>query len=345
MRKEWLDPAVAVIRYPFDFDEEGRPTEALKQQCIITEAEGNGANKQIKASRATEKAHRKVDEVYGGVSVVFSGDFHRLKPICAEDDILYSDSDAQLQFGRIPSTTEIEDEKEKGVGKKKRKRKRMQCIKASARLSTTPSFLRVKLRKDGRERRWKNWEGKKVWAVSVDNVEWMESEHYPTPTGSKARTVRLIPQVFSATIKFPLTETFATRRASVNSNIATTGHKLQGISKDVLIVNDWNYRCANWGENTSWTLPHETIGPGAQLQCSTESHSLRATIEGQQRKLAGLPDPDMLDYYYQSTHHQSHNKLEWMIIILLETKLLNSILSESSRTDTDMRNELKQKQK
>jgi hypothetical protein len=26
MRKEWLDPAV--IRYPFDFDEEGRPTEA-----------------------------------------------------------------------------------------------------------------------------------------------------------------------------------------------------------------------------------------------------------------------------------------------------------------------------
>eukprot|EP00984_Skeletonema_dohrnii_P016910 scaffold7595_cov74-Skeletonema_dohrnii-CCMP3373.AAC.3 len=34
MRKEWLDPAA--IRYPFDFDEEGRPTEALKQQCIMT---------------------------------------------------------------------------------------------------------------------------------------------------------------------------------------------------------------------------------------------------------------------------------------------------------------------
>eukprot|EP00984_Skeletonema_dohrnii_P032344 scaffold26322_cov133-Skeletonema_dohrnii-CCMP3373.AAC.1 len=45
MRKEWLDPAV--IRYPFDFDEEGRPTEALKQQCITTEAEGDRANKQI----------------------------------------------------------------------------------------------------------------------------------------------------------------------------------------------------------------------------------------------------------------------------------------------------------
>ena len=28
--------------------------------------------------------------------------------------------------------------------------------------------------------------------------------------------------------------------------VATTGHKLQGMSKDTLIVNDWNYRCANW---------------------------------------------------------------------------------------------------
>ena len=36
------------------------------------------------------------------------------------------------------------------------------------------------------------------------------------------------------------------KQVPVNSNIATTGHKLQGMSKDVLIVNDWNYRCANW---------------------------------------------------------------------------------------------------
>ena len=33
---------------------------------------------------------------------------------------------------------------------------------------------------------------------------------------------------------------------AVNSNIATTGHKLQGMSKDSLIVTDWNYQCANW---------------------------------------------------------------------------------------------------
>ena len=32
----------------------------------------------------------------------------------------------------------------------------------------------------------------------------------------------------------------------VNSIIATTGYKLQGISKDTLIVNSWNYGFANW---------------------------------------------------------------------------------------------------
>ena len=112
--------------------------------------------------------------------------------------------------------------------------------------------LKIKLRKDGRERRWKNWDGKKVWTVSVDDVEWVEFEHYPT-TGTKARTFKLKPQEFSATIKFPLTETISTtignakvKQVPVNSNIATTGHKLQGMSKDILIVNDWNYRCVNW---------------------------------------------------------------------------------------------------
>ena len=101
-------------------------------------------------------------------------------------------------------------------------------------------------------RRWKNWDGKKVWTVSVDDVEWVEFEHYPT-NGTKARTFKLKPQEFSATIKFPLTETITTsvgnakvKQVPVNSNIATTGHKLQGMSKDILIVNDWNYRCVNW---------------------------------------------------------------------------------------------------
>ena len=121
---------------------------------------------------------------------------------------------------------------------------------------TLCKFLRVKLREDGRERRWKNWDGKKVWTVSIDDVEWMEFEHYPTPTptGTKgARTFKLKPQEFTATIKIPATETLditlgnaKVKQIPVNSNIATTGHKLQGMSKDVLIINNWDYRCANW---------------------------------------------------------------------------------------------------
>ncbi|KAL7448089.1 hypothetical protein ACHAWC_000349, partial [Mediolabrus comicus] len=113
--------------------------------------------------------------------------------------------------------------------------------------------LRVKLMKDGRERRWKNWDGKKVWTVSVDDVEWIEFEHYPAPSGTIARrTFRLKPRQFSATIKFPLTGDLSTtlgnakvKQVPVNSNVATTGHKLQGMSKDILIINDWSYR-ANW---------------------------------------------------------------------------------------------------
>ena len=32
----------------------------------------------------------------------------------------------------------------------------------------------------------------------------------------------------------------------VFDNIATTGHKLQGVSMDKLVVNRWNYSCPNW---------------------------------------------------------------------------------------------------
>ena len=42
MKKEWLDHAV--IRFPYDFDENGRPTEALKEQVITTVLD---TNKQI----------------------------------------------------------------------------------------------------------------------------------------------------------------------------------------------------------------------------------------------------------------------------------------------------------
>ena len=81
--------------------------------------------------------------------------------------------------------------------------------------------------------------------MSIDNVEWMEFEHYyPTPAGTKARTFKLKPQEFTATIKISTTETLD-KQIPVNYNIATTGLKLQVMSKDVLIINNWDCRCAN----------------------------------------------------------------------------------------------------
>ena len=78
-------------------------------------------------------------------------------------------------------------------------------------------------------------------------------QHYPSLPGAKTRTFKLEPREFSATIKLPLTEDLSTtvgnakiKQVPVNSNVATTGHKLQGMSKDIIIVNSWNYRCANW---------------------------------------------------------------------------------------------------
>ena len=32
----------------------------------------------------------------------------------------------------------------------------------------------------------------------------------------------------------------------VNSNKGTTGHKLQGVSLNRMVVRSWNYRCNNW---------------------------------------------------------------------------------------------------
>lgn len=115
--------------------------------------------------------------------------------------------------------------------------------------------LGVKL-KQGARREWKNWEGRKVYTVSVDDVEWVEFEHWPEPPKNSTRTFRLTPQTFSATIKLPLTNdcdgltikvgNVRVSQIPVNSNIATTGHKLQGMSKDSLIVNSWAYGFSNW---------------------------------------------------------------------------------------------------
>ena len=50
----------------------------------------------------------------------------------------------------------------------------------------------VKVRlKQGRARWWKNWEGKKVWTTSADDVDWVEFEHYPEAPKGQAKQFKL----------------------------------------------------------------------------------------------------------------------------------------------------------
>ena len=84
----------------------------------------------------------------------------------------------------------------------------------------------------------------------------VEFEHYPNAPGGASKTFQLKPEKFTATMDFPLTShktgiriklgKVKVTQLPVNCNIATTGHKLQGMSKDSLIINSWGYGFENW---------------------------------------------------------------------------------------------------
>ena len=114
---------------------------------------------------------------------------------------------------------------------------------------------KVKL-KPGARPVWKNWDNHKVYTVSIQDVEYVEFCHYPKPPKGARKTFRLKPERVSATINFPLSShgtglriklgKLKVTQVPVNCNIAVTGHKLQGMSKDWLIVNSWSYTFENW---------------------------------------------------------------------------------------------------
>jgi hypothetical protein len=99
-----------------------------------------------------------------------------------------------------------------------------------------------------------NWEGKKVWTVSAKDVNYVTFKHWPKRPWNKPAVFKLAPKQFTnTTFKYPLIDDFIQSitnvvilQVSVKSNIGTTGHKLQGMSQDTLIVHSWNYRTPNW---------------------------------------------------------------------------------------------------
>lgn len=100
MRKEWLDHAV--IRYPYDFDENGEPTEALKQQLCVPEVQGDGAVKQtsylLDRNLRRDLVHYVVDEHdYTHRGTCFKGGKAECRghlPEMASEDSVIFDNDA-----------------------------------------------------------------------------------------------------------------------------------------------------------------------------------------------------------------------------------------------------------
>ena len=108
--------------------------------------------------------------------------------------------------------------------------------------------LQVKLKSDA-ELLWKNWDGYKVNTVSIEDVEYVLCEYCddskkkfklkPEKNGSVAISLNM----FNNTHKIGGIQMI---QFGIVSNVATTGHKLQGMSKDNLIVESWNYSFDNW---------------------------------------------------------------------------------------------------
>eukprot|EP00563_Minutocellus_polymorphus_P014805 CAMPEP_0181047948 /NCGR_PEP_ID=MMETSP1070-20121207/15159_1 /TAXON_ID=265543 /ORGANISM="Minutocellus polymorphus, Strain NH13" /LENGTH=189 /DNA_ID=CAMNT_0023126669 /DNA_START=2011 /DNA_END=2577 /DNA_ORIENTATION=- len=97
---------------------------------------------------------------------------------------------------------------------------------------------------------WKNWDGRRVRTVNVDDVEYITCEltnqlkekslfNLKSETDTVVITLQLYGKLHSISgIKVT--------QFGVNCNTATTGHKLQGTSKDKVIVGSWNYTFPNW---------------------------------------------------------------------------------------------------
>ena len=136
----------------------------------------------------------------------------------------------------------------------------MRCCSGSVHMVNTNKYLKkkhignssqckckaVKLKASARPV-WKNCDGYKVYTVSIQDVEYVDFYHYPKPPKGASAIFRLKPERVGMTINFPLSShskgitiklgKLKVTQVPVNCNIATTGHKLQGMSKDALLVN------------------------------------------------------------------------------------------------------------
>jgi hypothetical protein len=117
---------------------------------------------------------------------------------------------------------------------------------------TTAKFMGLKLKSDC-EMNVELWNGYKVYTVQANEVEYILCEHSKKEKTDSSRTFMLPPQVFPVTVNYPIgsreclkLEKSKIIQFPINNDLATTGHKLQGMTKKYLIVSSLNYSTPNW---------------------------------------------------------------------------------------------------
>ena len=96
-----------------------------------------------------------------------------------------------------------------------------------------------------------NWDGRLVHTVSVLDVEYMVCEKIVENEGNVTKRFKLFPDKDTATLTMKIDRIKHTLNVKiiqfgVNANKATTGHKLQGVSLNRMIVRSWAYGVPNW---------------------------------------------------------------------------------------------------
>ena len=101
--------------------------------------------------------------------------------------------------------------------------------------------------KEGHQYRKENWEGYIVNTIFADEIEHIVCEH----ENDKNRYFIVKPETRQCKVRLRMWNDMTLDKIRItylpiNSNISTTGHKLQGATLSSLIVNSWAYRCAHW---------------------------------------------------------------------------------------------------
>jgi hypothetical protein len=118
----------------------------------------------------------------------------------------------------------------------------------------TTATLKGVMLKQNHSKKVEIWNGYKVNTVEANDVEFLLCEHSKKAINEPSRTFKLPSKTFQVTEHFPLgsqkknlkLERSRIVQFPINNDLATTGHKLQGMTKQFLIVSSINYSTPNW---------------------------------------------------------------------------------------------------